>query len=498
MKIEGGKDFRKNTLNLAIMKMNNLKRIVYCAIAWLVLAHAGLAQDSLSPEQMGEDFSLLGKVLKEAHPGLYRYNSPANFDSVLAGTAMKLDHPMTRQEFYKMALPVVVQAKCGHTKFHPNENWSDNFFFGSEKVFPVKLYIHEDNAWIVESYDGKLQVKKGAEVTAINNIPMADIIRSLLPAFFSDGNNTTFKYIEMSRYFSAYYANLVEAPDSFNIRYRDGDTDATLKVPSVSHTVIDQYEKEQLNNQADAVPYALEILPGNTALLTITSFWMGGDGAYKRFLKSSFSTIRQNGTENLIIDVRNNEGGKDNRDAMLLSWLMDEKFRYYDHLQAKTNSKYSFAQYAHLPRFYGILRKLIKKTDTGTYVWNHNKNLKLQKPKRNAYSGKVYILINGGSFSVTSEFASVAHYLKRAVFVGEETGGGYYGNNSGTFVIVTLPNSKLNVGIPMLAYYTAVKNYPSADRGIIPDHEVSPSIENILNNTDTVLFFTRELIEKQR
>jgi C-terminal processing protease CtpA/Prc len=327
---------------------------------------------------------------------------------------------------------------------------------------------------------------------------MSDIIRRLLPGFFSDGNNTTFKYIEMSHYFSAYFANLVEAPDSFNIKYHIGNEYITLKVPSISHSIIDQYEKTQESDSSPAEPYTLEILPGNTALLTISSFWMGSENAYKKFLKNSFSGIRKKGIENLIIDVRNNEGGTDRRGALLLSWLMNNKFRYYDHLQAATRSKYSFAQYARLPKFYGIMRHLITKTDTGTYVWNHNRNLKMQKPKRNSFSGNVYILINGGSFSVTSEFASVAHYLKRAKFIGEETGGAYYGNNSGTFVIVTLPNSRLNVGIPMLAYYTAVKNYPFKDRGIIPDHEVNPAIEDILNKKDTVLSFTKELIEKQK
>ena len=62
----------------------------------------------------------------------------------------------------------------------------------------------------------------------------------------------------------------------------------------------------------------------------------------------------------------------------------------------------------------------------------------------------------------------------------------------------TLPNSRLNVGIPMLAYYTAVKNYPFKDRGIMPDHEVKRTIEDILNKKDTILSFTLELIEEQK
>jgi len=480
------------------MIKDRLRQIAFCVMSLLASSHAGLAQDTLRPDQLHEDLTIFEKALKEAHPGLYRYNTPAHFDSLLARTSLKLDHSMTRQEFYRILLPVAVQVKCGHTKLHPDENWSDNYFFGTEKVFPLRLFIQGDKAWIIGSYDPKLNVPEGAEVISVNNRSVPDIIRNLLPGFFSDGNNTTFKYIEMSRYFSAYYANLIESPDSFTIKYRIGNEYITLKVPSISHSIIDEYEKTQESKNSPAMPYRLEILPGNTALLTISSFWMGSEKAYKRFLKNSFSDIRKKGIENLIIDIRNNEGGNDRRGALLLSWLMNEKFRYYDRLQVNTKRKYSFVEYAHLPKFYGILRLLITKTDSGTYVWNHNRNLKMQKPKKNSFSGKVYIMINGGSFSVTSEFVSVAHYLKRAVFIGEETGGGYYGNNSGTFVIVTLPNSRLNVGIPMLAYYTAVKNYPFKDRGLIPDYEVYPVIEDILNKKDTVFNFTRELIEKQK
>jgi hypothetical protein len=475
-----------------------LLKIVFCALVWLFMAANDFAQDNLSTVQLKVDFQIFENSIKEAHPGLYRYNTPSQFDSILNQAARRLDQPMTRQEFYQTLLPLAVQIKCGHTKFHPDENWSDNFYFGKEKVFPVRLYIHGDKAWIMDTYDPEIKITKGSELISINNKPVSEVIQKLLSGFFSDGNNITFKYIEMSKYFSAYYANLIEAPDSFVIRYRKGSDSDTLKLPSINYTMIDQYEKKQTGKSSAHVPYSLEILPGNTALLTISSFWMGSESAYKRFLKRAFLSMRQKETENLIIDVRNNEGGNDNRGALLLSWLMNKEFRYYDRLQVTTNKKFTFARYAHLPKFYGIMRHLIKQTDSGTFVWNHNPNLKIQKPKKNSFKGKVYVLINGSSFSVTSEFAAVAHYLKRATFIGEETGGGYYGNNSGTFVIVTLPNSRLNIGIPMVAYYTAVKDYPFRDRGIIPDHEVIPVFQDILNNDDVVLAFTLELLKNQK
>jgi len=43
-----------------------------------------------------------------------------------------------------------------------------------------------------------------------------------------------------------------------------------------------------------------------------------------------------------------------------------------------------------------------------------------------------------------------------------------------------MKNSRLNLGIPMLAYYTAVSGYPVKDRGIIPDHSIRPSIHDVL------------------
>ena len=86
------------------------------------------------------------------------------------------------------------------------------------------------------------------------------------------------------------------------------------------------------------------------------------------------------------------------------------------------------------------------------------------------------------------------HNNKKATFIGEETGGAYYGNNSGVFAIVTLPNTKLTVGIPLMAYYSNVSGYPYKDRGILPDHTVKNSVEDVLHKRDVVMEYTLELI----
>jgi hypothetical protein len=453
------------------------------------------AQETFTVAQLKADFDLFEQALQEAHPGLYRYNSKAHTDSLFAKINGLIDCEMGQQEFYKLLLPLVVQIKCGHTKFHPNSNWSTNFYYNTEKVFPLRLFFQDKKAYAIGNYEDASSIPAGSEVLEINGNSVSDIMDKMLNSFCSDGNNTTFKYIEMSHYFGAYYANLFEGPDTFTVKYRNGQGIAETKIPSVSHEKIELYEK-RLAKVANNKPLNRINFQGNEmAVLTIPSFWEGTEKNYKQFLKNSFEAINQKKVKNLVIDLRNNEGGIDRRGSLLLSYLMDREFSYYDRLEVTTRKKYSFAKQARLPGFYGIYRHLISKGNDGSYRWNHNKNLKVQKPQKNNFSGDVYVLINGASFSVTAEFAAVTHFLKRATFIGEETGGAYYGNNSGTFAIVTLPNSKLNLGIPMVAYYTAVSGYPFNDRGVIPDHKVEPTVNQILSGEDPVLNFCTKLIQ---
>lgn len=167
--------------------------------------------------------------------------------------------------------------------------------------------------------------------------------------------------------------------------------------------------------------------------------------------------------------------------SLLYSYLVSEPFRYYEKLRIP-NKKHSFKAYAQFPKFYGLLKLFIKKDKNGEgYLWTKSKNLKLQKPQ--PFAGEVYVLINGFSFSVTLEFAAVAKASGQAKFIGHETGGTFSGNNSGTFVIVTLPNSRLTMGIPMMGYYMAVPTTQPADRGV-PDVPVNITIEDILSDKD--------------
>ena len=121
----------------------------------------------------------------------------------------------------------------------------------------------------------------------------------------------------------------------------------------------------------------------------------------------------------------------------------------------------------------------------------------MQKPIPPVFKGKVYVLINGRSFSATGETTSLIHYHKKAVFVGEECGSGYYGNTSGFMVGVELPHTGIRVGVPLVRYTMAVEGYPK-DRGIIPDYPYEATVEDVLANRDAVLYYAVGLARKNR
>jgi C-terminal processing protease CtpA/Prc len=219
----------------------------------------------------------------------------------------------------------------------------------------------------------------------------------------------------------------------------------------------------------------------------------------RKTFKDIFWQLNAKNIQNLVIDVRGNEGGIDKWGALLYSYLSDKPFRYYHKLRVAQKKKFSFEEHiAWKPKEFGLYRRLIMKTGDGGYTFPFKSTLKEQKPQKNPFKGQVYVLTDGYSFSVTSEFAAIAHHHQRATFIGRETGGGYYGNTSGFFVVAVLPNTGIEITTPQWDYYMAVSGYPHQDRGVLPDYEVVPTIDDLLQKRDATMDFTLDLIRKKK
>jgi C-terminal processing protease CtpA/Prc len=186
----------------------------------------------------------------------------------------------------------------------------------------------------------------------------------------------------------------------------------------------------------------------------------------------------------LVIDLRGNGGGRDEYGRSLFGFFMDEPFQYYRALEIKKD-QFDLFKYTDDTSL-GRIGDGARKNARGWFDVTNHPNVGTMKPERPRYGGRTAILVDGLSFSTTGETTSLFHFHKKATFVGEECGAGYYGNTSGAMALVTLPRTGLKVAIPLVLYTLAVDGYQK-DRGIVPDIHVTPTIRDLLARRDIVM-----------
>ena len=439
-------------------KRKPLLVIIGCIIAIGSFAQTTSYQpQKIAPAALRSDFLLFRDTLQKVHAGLYRYKTKAAMDHVFDSCFATIQDSMTIPQFFALTSYVIAAIEDGHSNCKlPKQAMTD--YINNVKVFPAMvMFIH--NRAFVYCCKQNIALAK-AELLSINNIPMGEIIQRLFAYTQTDGNIQSHKNWELPENFQLLYETLYGAKNNFDITYK-------TKTGELSTTTL---QADFIKNILCPGPFTrpnkyleLSYKPGNIAVLTLRTFFDGflqqtGEN-FSHFLDSSFNDINNKQIEKVVIDMRSNQGGNDGNGIILYSYLTQKPFLYYTSQQ----------------------------TVTDTLKESQNPDLGLQQPKPNSYKGKVYFLINGRSFSGVAEFSAVAKSNNRGIFIGEECGGGYYGNTSGNEDNVPLPNTQIIVRIPKIKYIMAVKKAKYKDRGVIPDFPVYQTISDVIDHTDSQL-----------
>ncbi|MGB5875468.1 MAG: S41 family peptidase [Bacteroidota bacterium] len=411
---------------------------------------AGGDSPSFSVEELREDFQQLRSVIEDSHPALYVFTSEAAFDSLYEARSRLINRPMTVDEFYTIVAPVVARIGCGHSRlWMPEGHWSG----APAKFFPLKLKFLNGKAYAVKYFGTKELLEPGSEIVAINGVPVTEIVETLMEGTTGDGFNRGYRLDRLERRFHLIYARFYGYPDEFRLTYfphGDGDLQEQV-VPSVGLAVIaGRIQGEPL--------LTIEVLePESAAVVTINSFSYYDDlETFRQFTDTAFETIDELKIRNLILDLRDNDGGDPFAASYLLSYLAPRQITYF----AKPYGQYISLAFP-LP----------------------------QREKR--FAGKVYTLTNGRCFSTTGHLCALMKYHEIGTFVGSETGGTYTCNDA--VKVTTLENTQLQAQIARASFRVEVYGI-RRDRGIVPDHEVEPRIEDVIEGTDTVKEYVLKLL----
>ena len=418
----------------------------------------------IEPGMLKQDFTLFRESLQKKHAGLYRYKSKMGLDKLFDSCFAALNHPKTQLEFGKTIMFVISSLEDGHTGTNIPRLLM-NYYNENEKMFPVYVFFINKKGYVLCSRIKELPAE--TEILSIDSKPISEIKKELLQYLPSDGKIETKKNQTLNNgAFSFIYNWIFGNKNSFIVSYKTKQGE--IKTTNINAESVKDFECDNGNELRNTKDLQLDFPQNNTALLTIKTFddnRLVGKQNFKDFLDASFKQINSKGISNLIIDLRGNAGGADGNGALLYSYLANKPFKYFSTIESTTSE---------------IMVK-------------ENSLLDIQQPQNNSFNGKVLFLINGLCFSTTADFCSIARSNERGKFIGEETGGGYYGNTSGQIETTELPHSKITIKIPTFKYLNDVKKAKYADRGIIPDYAIIPTISEVILHKDVQLNFALKL-----
>jgi C-terminal processing protease CtpA/Prc len=461
----------------------------------VVALQTASATEKLTPTHTQADFDLLRKALEEAHTGLYRYTTKGEMARVFEAGRAKLNRPMTKVEFFTVASETLAKIRCGHTGLAMDEEM--RAALTNARLFPLRVMLEGKRLLVLfnDTTDDQT-LRPGMEIIEINGRKVSDILERILLHLPADGDIETGKRARLQQNFGVNYWLFIDQAGDFTVKARDrAGKPISLKLAGVKdadRTKNQNPVNAELQTNLDKLNWSRENLgvrflrDPEIAQIRIRGF---GGQDYAQWMENTFKMLQEKGTRTLLIDLRNNGGGADMYGAMLVSYLTDKPFRYFDHINVKTIQP-SFKEHTDWrTEREEQLRDGMTANPQGGYLVTKklHPGVAEQPPGKYPFLGQVMVLTDGGTFSTAADFCAVTHHLKRATFIGEETGGGYYGNNSGLQAMVTLPNTKLRLRLPMYEYWNAVPGYDGKRQGTRPDHGVQTKVENLLRGVDEQL-----------
>jgi len=462
----------------------------------------------IPPAALKEDAVLLRNILEADHPSLYWYTPKDSIDAAFDATINSLADSLTELQFRNKISRMVAAIHCGHTAVKSSKGYT--LFYATHRTtqFPLTIKAWGKDSFVVAGNAIRTDTvfKRGTIITSINGRTNKQVLDSMFQYISTDGYADNFKYQLVSIYFPLFYGISIGLKDSNIIKYIDPSgiertgviknfkpEPDTSKNKSVNNIPFPKPTRKQIREAKKRNGNALTFDSSNTAYLQLVTFSGGG---LRSLFKTSFAEMQQRHATNLVIDIRANSGGNIGASANLVRYLVQHPFRLADSVSAVTR-RLQYGRYIHPALIYKALMLFTtnKKAD-GRYHFGYLERHVFQPKKQLHFDGNIYIIQGGFTFSAATMFVSQLKGQSNVTVIGEETGGGNYGNSSVHLPSIILPNSHIEIVLPV---YRIVNNAARLKdgRGIVPDIYVPPSSNAIRQGIDPKMVKVRELINSK-
>ena len=457
--------------------------------------------DVLTPEEAQEDFNILMDAYVELFPSFYDIVTPEQFEEFKKTSLAKLQSDISYKDFWNViwSSTSTELAHDSHLSLLTPNPWEP--VDGDEYKGNLLLGAIGDSLFVTQALEGAEHLL-GKKVDSLDNESASDVIRRIkgMTTGYDAGVRSKIDRLNLVAWNRIYHNRLTE-PRTTRVKFLDGTEYVDVwhrpghggkYSPALSYEL--DYYKRML--QSYSRNWDFKELNDSTVLLTVNTFTLN-DVEVDDIVSKIGENVQK---ENMIIDLRLNPGGHVSAMNRLLSVFIDTtSVALNQYAMVNSNASYESFKYslnydqsiAPFEEFKQIEGK------KGFYADSEYPVNGVIPDSLVHYPGKVYILTSDQSCSAATVFASVLVRNHRAVTVGRETGTAYHYVTAMKFADIQLPNSKIQVHIPLVkeVFDDVVNDRVPYGRGLLPDYEVPVTYEEFFTaENDIILEKALELI----
>ncbi len=407
------------------------------------------------PESYREDIDQLVTSVKENHPRPFMFISEKEFNQLVDTKKNEITSKTTYGQFIWDMSEILASIGCGHSSFRYYFIQEDNILPTNSR-FPMDVKVFGDRLYITDPLINSKNLSKGQEILTINGKDTQVILSDIYTHIFADANLKGSKRFNFNVFANSYLAYYFDLTNTYSVKVSGNKDEVRL-------TMLTDYKHKPMISPKDGCQdqLCLEFINSNTAKLTVRTFNYYGERSkiFEEFIDKSFAEIKARKPQNLIVDIRGNGGGNSFSAAYLLAHIADKEFIFYK-------------EYA--PGAERLKQPI--------------------EPYPNAYHGDVYVITDGSDGSSAGFFLSLAKSNSFAVIIGDDSGSSF-STNAG-YKDHELRNTGIKYRVSTVIMDTNVDGLIYG-KPIKPDYRAVQSIDDYLNNKDTILDFTIQMINSK-
>jgi hypothetical protein len=445
-------------------------------------------------EAMAGDVELIREILATLHPGQLRYNSPLQLDAAMAPFRRAYTAAPDVAQRYLALSRFLAMLKCGHT--HANAfNQSPAV---AAELFDRRTRLPLTTRWIGEqmivtsSSASPERLPPGTWIGAVNDVPTARMLQTLLPATRADGSNDakrrsllairarapleTFDVLQ-----GVVYGEPPGGVHKLDVRTPDG-TISSVEVPAL--TLAERHAQVPAP-AADGALWDWRIDDNGVAVLTMPTWALHGSAwDWRAWLSERLDLLATDtAAKALVVDLRGNEGGLD------CGHLVLERFLSADSTLAMRRLVRFQSAPAHLNRYLDTWDESVRQLGAKARRFDSRffalpEGEATLRPSGARLLLPLLVLVDWANSAATFSFAQRVKAAKVGRLVGETTGGNQRGHNGGAFFFVRLPASGLEFDLPLIGTFPL---QPAPDAGLEPDVKVDVTAADIAAGRDAVM-----------